>query len=117
MLEAVSAFLMAICGIKASRKFYLVILNSLLHQPISFHESNPSGRVLNRLSDDMAEIDYVIPFTVRSMINVILQALASFGIIMATLHLFAIVVPPLGIIYFFVQVNKLTFIVDRCSHS
>lgn len=71
---------------------------------MSFHHSNPAGRVLNRLSEDVAEIDYVVPFTLRSMINVTLQALASFGIIVATLHLFLIALLPLGIMYYFLQV-------------
>lgn len=73
-------------------------------QPMSFFDTNPKGRVLNRASEDISEIDFVVPFTFRSMINLILKMIATFGVIIGSLPLFTTVVPPLAVIYYFVQV-------------
>jgi len=103
-LESIAAFSMAMCGIRASRVIYLVLLANVLHLPMSFYDTTPQGRVLNIMSADMADIDYVVPFTLRSMINVVLQAGASLTVIVASLHWVIVVLPPLIIVYFFVQV-------------
>lgn len=71
---------------------------------MSFFDTHPKGRVLNRASEDIAEIDYVVPFTFRSMINLILKMIATFGVIIGSLPLFVTVVPPLAVVYYFVQV-------------
>lgn len=104
VLESIAAFFMALSGIKASRVLFHLVVSNISHLPLTFFDKTPRGRVLNILSQDMAEVDFVMPFTVRSMINLILQALASFGIIIANLHLFLVVLLPLGVIYYFIQV-------------
>jgi len=107
LVESVGAYCMAKSGIKASRVIFLLLISNVLRLPMSFHDTTPRGRLLNRISDDMADIDYVVPFTLRSMLNVILQALFSFGIIVANLHMFVVVVLPLGIIFLIIQVQHL----------
>ncbi|WAQ96707.1 MRP1-like protein [Mya arenaria] len=94
---------MAVCGIRASRVIHLVLLANVLRLPITFFDVTPQGRVLNIIAQDMADIDYVVPFTMRSMLNVVLQALASLGFIVANLHLLIAVVPLLALVYFFAQ--------------
>lgn len=96
---------MAVSGIKASRVIFLRLLSNMLHLSLTYFDKTPRGRVLNIVAQDMAEIDYVIPFTIRSMINVILQALASFGIIIANLRLFIVALVPLAVLYYFIQVQ------------
>lgn len=105
VLESIAAFLMAISGIKASRVLFLRLISNIFHLPLTYFDKTPRGRVLNILSEDLAEVDYVMPFTVRSMLNVILQALASFGIILANLPLFLVALLPLGVVYYFLQVQ------------
>jgi len=106
VLESIAAYFMAISGIKASRVIFLLLVSNIFHLPLNFFDKTPRGRLLNILSQDLAEVDYVMPFTVRSMFNLVLQAMASFGIIIANLHMFVLVIPPLGIIYYFIQVQN-----------
>ena len=95
---------MAVCGIRASTVFFHKFFHNIMCQPMSFFDTNPKGRVINRASEDIAEIDYVVPFTFRSMINLILKMIGTFGVIIGSLPLFTTVVPPLAVIYYFVQV-------------
>lgn len=117
VLESIAAYFMAVSGIRASRVIFLLLISNIFRLPLSYFDRTPQGRVLNILSQDMADIDYVLPFSMRSMLNVILQALASFGIIVANLHLFVVVLLPLGIAYYFIQVQFLNYFFSKVSVS
>ena len=105
LLEAFSAFVVATCGIKASRELFVKLYTNIIRVPMRFYDKTPRGRILNRLSEDIMEIDMVMPFSVRSMVNVILVMGGTLGVIIAFFHLFVIVIPPLAIMYYFIQVN------------
>ena len=96
---------MAICGIKASTVFFYKLFHNIMCQPMCFFDTNPKGRVLNRASEDVAELDYVVPFTFRSMINLILKMIATLGVIAGAMPLFITCILPLAVIYYFVQVH------------
>ena len=59
-------------------------MGGLLHAPLSWFWQRLQGEVLNRASEDFAELDYVIHFTFRSMLMVILAALGTAAIIAAS---------------------------------
>ncbi|KAK1262158.1 ABC transporter C family member 9 [Acorus gramineus] len=44
----VRASLVAIVGLRTSQKFFMNMLQSILHAPMSFFDSTPTGRILNR---------------------------------------------------------------------
>ena len=98
------AFITALGGISASRELFSQFLARMLSSPLSFFERRQTGTILNRCSDDMAELDYVVHFSVRSMLMVVLSAVGT-AIVMAyatpwILVLFPILAPP----YIIVQV-------------
>ncbi|KAI8561656.1 hypothetical protein RHMOL_Rhmol04G0357300 [Rhododendron molle] len=45
----IRAFLVAILGLKTAQKFFSQILHSILHAPMSFFDTTPSGRILSRV--------------------------------------------------------------------
>ncbi|CAN6468099.1 unnamed protein product [Victoria cruziana] len=55
-------FCMAFLGLKTSQIFFKQILNSILHAPMSFFDTTPSGRILSRASTDQTNIDLFLPF-------------------------------------------------------
>ncbi|KAF7132274.1 hypothetical protein RHSIM_Rhsim09G0006700 [Rhododendron simsii] len=57
----IRAFLVAILGLKTAQKFFSQILHSILHAPMSFFDTTPSGRILSRASADQAAVDFIIP--------------------------------------------------------
>lgn len=46
----VRSFLVALLGLKTAQRFFDQILNSILHAPMSFFDTTPSGRILSRVS-------------------------------------------------------------------
>ncbi|KAL0723162.1 hypothetical protein Bca4012_037761 [Brassica carinata] len=49
-------------GLKTAQIFFRQILNSILHVPMSFFDTTPSGRILSRASTDQTNVDILIPF-------------------------------------------------------
>ena len=95
---------MAVCGIRASKLLFNKLLLAILQASMSFHETVPRGRVLNRFSEDLSELDDIVPFTLRSMVNVVLLYVGSLGLIVFTTPLFATVIPAMAVFYYFIQV-------------
>ena len=106
-LDMISAFTMAFGGIYASAILHLDLLNNILHGPLIFFEQTPMGRILNRFTNDMATIDFVMPFTIRSIINCVLQMTGTLCVIGATTPMCLASVPPLVLLYYIVQVLHL----------
>nr|QWN59135.1 ATP-binding cassette C transporter [Rehmannia glutinosa] len=51
------ASLVAIAGLLTSEKLFSNMLNSVLRAPMSFFDSTPAGRILNRVSTDQSVLD------------------------------------------------------------
>ncbi|XP_076936304.1 ABC transporter C family member 14-like [Bidens hawaiensis] len=52
-------------GLVTTQKFFKQILHSILHAPMSFFDTTPSGRILSRASSDQTNIDILLPFMVN----------------------------------------------------
>ena len=110
----VSAYTMAFGGICASATLHLELINNTLHGPLLFFERTPLGRILNRFTEDMATIDFVIPFTIRSMINCVLQMTGTLCVIGVNTPVCLATVPPLALLYYGVQVLPVSRHENRC---
>ncbi|XP_073153667.1 ABC transporter C family member 4-like isoform X2 [Henckelia pumila] len=62
VLVAVRGTLFAVIGLKTAQNFFKQILHSILHAPMSFFDTTPSGRILTRASTDQTNVDTIIPF-------------------------------------------------------
>lgn len=58
------SFLVAFIGLQTANSFFKQILNSILHAPMSFFDTTPSGRILSRASSDQTNVDLFLPFFV-----------------------------------------------------
>ncbi|BAT80266.1 hypothetical protein VIGAN_02326400 [Vigna angularis var. angularis] len=52
-------------GLKTSQSFFVGLLQSILHAPMSFFDTTPSGRILSRVSTDILWLDVSIPMIVN----------------------------------------------------
>ena len=100
----VSAYTMAFGGICASATLHQKLVNNTLRGPLLFFERTPLGRILNRFTEDMATIDFVVPFTIRSIINCVLQLTGTLCVIGVTTPICLATVPLLALLYYGVQV-------------
>ncbi|CAN6889934.1 unnamed protein product [Brassica oleracea] len=62
VLVSLRSYYVTHLGLKTAQIFFRQILNSILHAPMSFFDTTPSGRILSRASTDQTNVDIFIPF-------------------------------------------------------
>ncbi|KAF5820377.1 putative ABC-type xenobiotic transporter [Helianthus annuus] len=70
-----------VLGLQTCQIFFKKILNSILHAPMSFFDTTPSGRILSRASSDQTNIDIFLPFTTALTLSMYITLI---GIIIIT---------------------------------
>ncbi|TYK18126.1 ABC transporter C family member 4-like [Cucumis melo var. makuwa] len=78
VLVAFRSFGTIFLGLKTATVFFSQILDCILHAPMSFFDTTPSGRILSRASNDQTNIDLFIPFFLG---NTLVMYFAVLGII------------------------------------
>ncbi|KAG0094983.1 hypothetical protein BGZ93_006497, partial [Podila epicladia] len=94
---------MVLAAIRASKRLHERLLSKILRLPMSFFDTTPLGRIVNRFSSDMFSIDELLPWC---YINVILCGFSVIGtiiVIATTTPVFLAIVPPLIILYLLIQ--------------
>nr|XP_034960244.1 canalicular multispecific organic anion transporter 2 [Zootoca vivipara] len=99
----ISSFTLAMGGIRAARSLHSGLLENKLHTPQSFYDTTPIGRIINRFSKDIYVIDEVIPPTILMFLGTFFVSVSTMIVIIASTPLFAVVIIPLAILYFFAQ--------------
>jgi len=90
-------------SIRASRTLHLNMLKSVLRSPMSFFDTTPMGRIVNRFSEDIYTIDQTIPQSLRSFLGTLLQVISIIIVIAISTWQFMLAVLPLAVVYFFIQ--------------
>ena len=80
---------------KPSKKMHKSVLDRTMHAPLSFFESNPSGRVLNRFTSDIEVIDRKIPFELADVIYCTINFIAVLITVSAIVPYILIAVGPI----------------------
>lgn len=87
------------CSIEASRKLHDRMAFAIFRSPMSFFETTPIGRILNRFSSDIYRVDEVIARTFNMLFVNTGRAAFTLGVIAFTTPVFLIMVVPLGLVY------------------
>ncbi|EPY85138.1 multidrug resistance-associated protein 1 [Camelus ferus] len=93
----------SIGGIFASRRLHLDLLHNVLRSPMSFFERTPSGNLVNRFSKELDTVDSMIPQVIKMFMGSLFNVIGACIVILLATPIAAVVIPPLGLIYFFVQ--------------
>ncbi|DAA23778.1 TPA: ATP-binding cassette protein C4-like [Bos taurus] len=89
--------------VNSSQTLHNKMLESILRAPILFFNRNPIGRILNRFSKDVGQMDDLLPLTFLDFIQTFLLMIGVVGVMVAAIPWTAIPVIPLGIIFFVLQ--------------
>lgn len=98
-----SAMIFAIGALRSARNLHNGLLKNTMRLPMSFFDTTPLGRVLNRFSKDTDVIDAFLPQVMRNWIWMFFSVVAIFIVISISTPIFMSVAAPVIVLYYFVQ--------------
>ncbi|CAN6872242.1 unnamed protein product [Brassica oleracea var. botrytis] len=95
-----NSFWLITSSLRAAKKLHDAMLNSIMRAPMLFFHTNPTGRVINRFSKDIGDIDRNVANLMNMFMNQLWQLLSTFALIgtVSTISLWAIM--PLLILFY-----------------
>ncbi|KAF2868308.1 multidrug resistance-associated protein 1 [Massariosphaeria phaeospora] len=91
------------CSIEASRKLHERMAFAIFRSPMSFFETTPAGRILNRFSSDIYRVDEVLARTFNMLFVNAARAGFTLVVISASTPIFITLIIPLGALYLYIQ--------------
>ncbi|KAF5810680.1 putative ABC-type xenobiotic transporter [Helianthus annuus] len=100
LVTLVNSYWLIMTSIYAARKLHNAMLNSILRAPMVFFHTNPLGRIINRFSKDLGDIDRNIAPFVNLCLGQVSEILSTFVLIglLSTMSLWAIL--PLLLLFY-----------------
>ena len=125
VLEAIAVFFKQVVFLylaaRAAQKIHEELLRKVMHYPMSFFDTTPTGRILNRFSTDIETVDGGIPWTICEFIMSFVRVVKALIIISYSTPIFIVIMIPLSFLYtvlqrFFIpasrQINRLLSLSD-----
>ncbi|XP_021961754.1 multidrug resistance-associated protein 1 isoform X2 [Folsomia candida] len=94
---------MDLSTLRSSANLHFKMLVRILHAPMSFFDTTPVGRIVNRFAKDVDVTDSLLPMNVELWLNSSFSVLATLIIISYSTPIFIAVILPVGLLYYFVQ--------------
>uniref|UniRef100_A0A4W6BU78 Multidrug resistance-associated protein 4 n=1 Tax=Lates calcarifer TaxID=8187 RepID=A0A4W6BU78_LATCA len=89
--------------VRCAQALHNCMFNSILRTPVRFFDINPIGRVLNRFSKDIGQLDSNLPWTFVDFIQVFLQILGVIAVSASVIPWILIPVLPLLLIFLYLR--------------
>ncbi|XP_052861311.1 probable multidrug resistance-associated protein lethal(2)03659 [Anopheles cruzii] len=90
-------------AMKASRKLHDAMFNGITRATMYFFNTNPSGRILNRFSKDMGQIDEYLPSVTVDVIQIFLS-LIGIVVVVAIVNPYNLIpTVAIGVIFYFMR--------------
>lgn len=99
----VRVIVVAAFGLKTAQLFFLDMLRSIFHAPMSFFDTTPSGRVLSRFSADQTNLDFILHFFVGGCLSTYFSALGVIIVISISTWPIVFLILPLTWLYYWYQ--------------
>ncbi|XP_047481887.1 multidrug resistance-associated protein 1-like isoform X2 [Penaeus chinensis] len=90
--------------LRSSRVLHQRLLDSVVRLPMSFFDTNPSGRIINRFSKDINVLDNTFPDNLRNFLGCFMQVVATLIVIVVATPAAGLFVLPVMLLYYLVQV-------------
>ncbi|KAI0481182.1 P-loop containing nucleoside triphosphate hydrolase protein [Xylariaceae sp. FL0804] len=91
------------CSIEASRKLHEKMANAIFRSPMSFFDTTPAGRILNRFSSDIYKLDEVLARTFNMLFVNFARSGFTLVVISVSTPVFVALIVPLSAVYYWVQ--------------
>ncbi|KAK0386338.1 hypothetical protein NLU13_6175 [Sarocladium strictum] len=98
-----SLVLWIFCSIEASRKLHERMANAIFRSPMSFFDTTPTGRILNRFSSDIYRVDEVLARTFDQLFSNSAKAIFTLIIVSVSTPPFIALIIPLALTYKWIQ--------------
>ncbi|KAF9572383.1 hypothetical protein EC968_009957 [Mortierella alpina] len=92
-----------VCGIRASNVLHDRLLTRVLRLPMSFFDTTPMGRIVNRFSSDVNAIDTQLPEEWNDFLMLSSIIAGTLFVIAYSTPAFLIAIPPLAFTYIWIQ--------------
>ncbi|XP_075056250.1 ATP-binding cassette sub-family C member 5-like [Mixophyes fleayi] len=89
--------------LKSSTKLHDLLFQKVLCSPVKFFDTTPLGRILNRFTKDVDEVDVRLPNQMEQLIQNIILVLFCLGIISSVFPWFLLSVVPLSVLFYIVN--------------
>ncbi|KOS18981.1 Metal resistance protein YCF1 [Escovopsis weberi] len=91
------------CSIEASRKLHERMANAIFRSPMSFFDTTPAGRILNRFSSDIYRIDEILARSFNMLFTNVAKSAFTLGVISVSTPAFIALIIPLALTYYWIQ--------------
>uniref|UniRef100_A0A8C4PQD4 ATP-binding cassette sub-family C member 5 n=1 Tax=Equus asinus asinus TaxID=83772 RepID=A0A8C4PQD4_EQUAS len=99
ILKAVRGVVFVKGTLRASSRLHDELFRRILRSPMKFFDTTPTGRILNRFSRDMDEVDVRLPFQAEMFIQNVILVFFCIGMIAGVFPWFLVAVGPLFILF------------------
>ncbi|XP_074520696.1 ATP-binding cassette sub-family C member 4-like [Halichoeres trimaculatus] len=90
--------------VKAAQSLHNSMFNAIIRTPVRFFDVNPIGRILNRFSKDISQMDSMLPITFVDFYQLILQNIGVVAVAASVIPL--ILVPVFPLLLFFLYLRR-----------
>ncbi|XP_057844823.2 putative ABC transporter C family member 15 isoform X3 [Cryptomeria japonica] len=117
----VRTILLCLTGFESAKQFFSKMHSCIFRAPMSFFDATPSGRILNRASNDQSQVDQAIPFQLGSVAFTFIQLLGIIAVMsQVAWQVFIMFIPVLAIClwyqqYYIVTSRELSRLIGVCK--
>ncbi|PIO32455.1 hypothetical protein AB205_0011380, partial [Aquarana catesbeiana] len=110
ILKAIRGVVFVKGTLRASSKLHDELFRRILRSPMKFFDTTPTGRILNRFSKDMDEVDVRLPFQAEMFVQNVILVFFCLGVISFVFPWFLVAVGPLVVLFTILHVVSRVFI-------